>query len=253
MRGLLKLQERVIAVEKIVGHHFSNQKLVVSAITHPSAVEGRPVSESYERLEFLGDSIVGAIVATELFERFPQMDEGELTRLKISLVSGPMLSEVADSLGVGQLIVFGESERGTGARGLRSALENVYESLVGALYLDTGYEVTHAFVLRTLGPHITPQIAERPISPKSRLQEVVQRDFKCAPVYKLEEECGPAHAPTFVSAVLVEGKRVGRGSGGSKKESETIAAEEALDHLGYQSTNDPSAASEAKAEDHPCI
>ena len=87
MRGLLKLQERVTAVEKIVAHHFSNQKLVVSAITHPSAVEGRPVSESYERLEFLGDSIVGAIVATELFERFPQMDEGELTRLKISLVS----------------------------------------------------------------------------------------------------------------------------------------------------------------------
>ena len=112
---------------------------MLAAITHPSAVEGLPVTASYERLEFLGDSILGAIVATDLFERFSSMDEGELTRLKISLVSGKTLSAVAESLGIGECIVFGESEKGTGSRGLPSALENVYESVVGALYLDGGY------------------------------------------------------------------------------------------------------------------
>ena len=127
------MHRRVAAIEEIVGHHFDNKRLIEVALTHPSAAEGHAVADSYERLEFLGDSIVGAMVATDLYERFPQMNEGELTRLKISLVSGPMLSEVAGELGIGDLIVFGESEKGTGARGMRSALENVFESIVGAL------------------------------------------------------------------------------------------------------------------------
>ncbi|ERL12623.1 ribonuclease III [Olegusella massiliensis] len=229
----MKLHQRIAVIEEILGHHFLNQRLISSAITHPSAVEGHPVSDSYERLEFLGDSIMGAIVATDLFERFPQMDEGELTRLKISLVSGPMLAEVAEDLGIGELIVFGESERGTGARGMRSALENVYEAVVGALYLDAGYEKAHDFVHRTLGPHITPEIAERPISPKSRLQEVTQRDLHEGPEYKIVGQSGPAHQPTFNAVVLVQGRRIGRGCGGSKKDAESAAAQDALARLGY--------------------
>jgi ribonuclease-3 len=178
------------------------------------------------------------MVATDLYEKFPAMDEGELTRLKISLVSGATLSVVAEELGIGQLIVFGESEKGTGARGMHSALENVYESIVGALYLDAGYGVTHDFVHRTLEPYMTPEIARKPISPKSRLQEVTQRDMKCAPEYKLVGEEGPAHAPTFTTVVLVDGKRVGRGVGSSKKESESVAAENALMNLGYLEADD---------------
>lgn len=227
------MHERIAEVEKICGHHFSDREIIASALTHPSAVEGKPVSASYERLEFLGDSILGAIVATELFERYPGMDEGELTRLKISLVSGEMLSKVADELGIGPLILVGDSERGTGERGMHSALENVYESIVGALYLDAGYEDTHHFVMATLFPHISPQLAERPISPKSRLQEVTQRDLHCAPEYKLVSEEGPAHDPTFTSVVLVDGQRVGRGCGSSKKSSESAAAYDALNRMGY--------------------
>ncbi|EHF01900.1 MULTISPECIES: ribonuclease III [Olsenella] len=228
----MKSHKQVARLEEIVGHHFADQNLATSAITHPSAVENKPVSASYERLEFLGDSILGAIVATDLFERFPRMDEGELTRLKISLVSGKMLSAVADELGIGEVIVFGESERGTGARGLHSALENVYESIVGALYLDAGYDATHEFVSRTLAPHMSPELAERPLSPKSRLQEVTQRDLRCAPEYKLAGERGPAHSPTFTSVVLVDGVRMGRGEGSSKKESESAAALDALQRMG---------------------
>ncbi len=229
----MKLHKHVAAVEEIVGHVFKNKEYITSAITHPSAVEGRPVSASYERLEFLGDSILGAMVATDLFEMFPQMDEGKLSRLKISLVSGKTLSAVARELGVGEHIIFGESEKGTGARGMRAALENVYEALVGALYLDGGYDLTHDFVSRTLSPHFSPQLAERPLSPKSRLQEVTQRDLRCAPEYMLISEEGPAHEPVFTVAALVEGKRVGRGKGSSKKEAEAAAALSALETLGY--------------------
>ena len=227
----MKLHQRISAVEKIVEHHFSDTRLITSAITHPSAVEGQPVSASYERLEFLGDSILGAMVATDLFERFPQMDEGELTRLKISLVSGATLSEVSQELGIGPLIVFGESEKGTGTRGMHSALENVYESIVGALYLDAGYEKTHEFVRRTLSPYMVPERALRPISPKSRLQEVTQRRVKRAPTYELVGQSGPAHMPTFTCAVLLDGKRIAEGSGHSKKLAETAAAEAALEVL----------------------
>lgn len=230
----MKIQQRVAAVEKICGHVFKDKALITSAITHPSAVEGKPVSASYERLEFLGDSILGAMVATDLFEKFPAMDEGGLTRMKISLVSGKTLSDAAGKLGIGELIVFGESEKGTGARGMHSALENVYESIVGALYLDAGFEVTHAFVKETLTPYMSPKLAERPLSPKSRLQEVTQRDMRCAPEYKLEGEEGPAHKPTFTSVVLVDGRRMGRGTGCSKKESESAAALDALERMGYQ-------------------
>ena len=227
------MHQRVAEVEKILGHQFKNKALAEAALTHPSAAEGRSVSASYERLEFLGDSILGALVAADLFSRFPLMDEGELTHFKISLVSGEMLSEVAAGLGIAPLIVLGESERGTGARGMHKALEDVFEALVGALYLDAGFEAAHDFVERTLYPLMTADLAWRSVPPKSRLQEVTQRDFHCAPEYKLEDKSGPAHSPTFTTVVLVQGRRVGRGDGSSKKESQANAAADALARLGY--------------------
>lgn len=232
------MHARVAEAERILGHSFDNKDLIAAALTHPSAVEGRPVSASYERLEFLGDSILGAIVATDLYERFPDMDEGQLSQAKISLVSGKMLSSVAYELGIGPLILLGESEKGTGARGMHSALENVYEALVGALYLDGGYATAHAFVHATLDDQVSPALAKKPISPKSRLQEVTQHDFHCGPEYKLVAEEGPAHDPTFTSVVLVEGRRIGRGTGSSKKSSESSAAVDALVRLGYADEGD---------------
>lgn len=230
----MKLHKRIRRIEEIVGHHFANQDLVVSAITHPSAAEGRSATASYERLEFLGDSVLGGMVAADIFERYPSMDEGQLSMLKIALVSGDMLSDVAGELGIGELILFGDSERGTGARGMHSALEDVYEALVGALYIDGGYDAAHDFVARTLHPRITPELGRHVVPAKSRLQEHIQRDYRCGPEYKLEGEAGPAHSPTFTSVVLVEGRRVGRGSGSTKKESQSNAAADALVRLGYE-------------------
>ena len=229
----MTLSARLTRIEEICGHTFSDHQLLRSAITHPSAVEGQPVDASYERLEFLGDSILGSVVAVALYEAYPDFDEGKLTRLKVSLVSGMTLSEVGQELGIDECIIFGASETGTGARGLHSALENVYEALVGALYLDGGWEAAEAFITRTLKPHLATERAEHPSNPKSFLQECVQRDHMEPPAYKLIGSSGPAHEPTFTAVALVDGARRGRGSGSSKKEAEAAAALDALERMGY--------------------
>lgn len=227
------MQGRLSRLEEALGYHFSDQDLEIAAITHPSAVEGMGVSSSYERLEFLGDAILGAIVSRHLFESFPEMNEGELTRLKITLIEGSMLSEVADELGLAPLIILGDSERGTQVRGMRHALEDVYEALVAALFLDGGVDAAMEFISRTLFPHVSPELAKRPPDPKSQLQQVTQRDLRCAPEYALVDRSGPAHSPIFTSTASVNGEVVGEGSGSTKKESEANAAHDALIRLGY--------------------
>ena len=224
---------KINRIQQILGYEFKDLELLKSAITHPSAVEGKPVSAGYERLEFLGDSVVGFIVSEELFERFPDMDEGGLTRLKVSLISGESLAAAAAERGFADVIVFGLSERGTGSRGLHSALENVYEAVTGALYLDGGLEVARRWVLETLQPHLAPWRAALPENPKSLLQEKTQADLRETPRYELVSTGGPAHKPTFVCECIVGDRAVGRGEGSSKKEAEAAAAAVGLRTLGY--------------------
>lgn len=229
----MKSHARVKEVETICRHKFASEELVISALTHRSAAEGLPVTASYERLEFLGDSILGTLVAESLYRQFPYMDEGGLTRIKTALISGKTLARVAEGLGVAPLIRFGVSELGTGSRGMRKALEDVYEALVAALFLDGGVDVAREFVDRTLMPLMDPSLAAHPLSAKSRLQEVAQRDFHCGPTYKIVNEEGPAHTPTFTAVAFVEGRRMGRGKGSTKKEAEGAAALDALRNMGY--------------------
>ena len=206
--------------EEVLGYSFSNKQLILSAITHPSATEGRAVKYSYERLEFLGDSILGAIVADVAFERFHELDEGGLTRIKVALVSGASLSDVASGLGFADIIVFGSSETGTGKRGLHSALENVYEAVVAALYLDGGVEAARDFIYRTLIPRMSEDMALEPENPKSALQERLQEDG-ITPTYKLVETQGPPHDRTFVAQVFAGNQGLARGTGRTKKEAES--------------------------------
>lgn len=169
-------QRKLKRAQTIVQYRFKNEEYLLSAITHPSATEGRSVKYSYERLEFLGDSILGALIASEAFHRFHELDEGGLTRIKVALVSGTSLADVANSIGFADIIVFGSSETGTGKRGLHSALENVYEAIVAALYLDGGVEAAREFVQRTLVPRMSIDMAREPENPKSALQEKLQED-----------------------------------------------------------------------------
>lgn len=216
--------------QEILDWRFENTQYLLSAITHPSATEGRAVKFSYERLEFLGDSILGALVANEAFHRFPDLDEGGLTRIKVALVSGASLSEVAEKLGFADIIVFGSSETGTGRRGLHSALENVYEAVVAALYLDGGVDVAGAFVERTLIPKMSLSLAREPENPKSALQEKLQ-EGGITPTYRLVETQGPPHDRTFVAQVYAGDKGLARGVGRTKKEAESQAAKTTLARL----------------------
>lgn len=223
---------KMAAAQRILGYEFADEGILLAAITHPSATEGMPVKFSYERLEFLGDSILGAIVANAAFHEYPDLDEGGLTRIKVALVSGASLSEVAAGLGFADVIVFGSSEQGTGRRGLHSALENVYEAVVAALFLDAGIEGAEAFVRRTLIPRMSIEMAREPENPKSALQEKLQEEG-ITPTYKLVETQGPPHDRTFVSQVFAGVKALASGMGRTKKEAESQAAKTALDALGF--------------------
>lgn len=218
---------RMTLAEKIVGRAFRDRELLKLALTHPSAVDNGAGEGVYERLEFLGDSVLGFIIAEETFRRFPQMREGGMTRIKVSLVAGSVLSGVARQLGLAEAIIVGQSERGTGGRGLTSALENTYEALTAALYLDAGLDVAREWVLSTLGPLITEETADAPENPKSLLQELVQAQGK-SPVYETLSEDGPPHDRTFTVSVVVDGEQLGSGTGRTKREAEAVAASVAL-------------------------
>jgi ribonuclease-3 len=227
MAGELTIEERLSLAERIVRHEFSDRRLLRSALTHPSAVEARDPSLFYERLEFLGDSVVGLFIAEEAYRRYPDLAEGGLTRIKVSVVAGSVLSEVARNLGLTEALIVGASEAGTGSRGLSSALENTYEALTAALYLDGGIETARGWVLRTLGPLISADAAQTPENPKSVLQELLQSHGE-SPSYVIEQESGPPHNREFVAVVEVDGQVRGRGRGRTKKEAEAAAAHDAL-------------------------
>ncbi len=249
-------EEKLALAQQIIGYRFRQEQLLLSAITHPSATEGKSVRYSYERLEFLGDSILGAIVATVAFDRFHELDEGGLTRIKVALVSGSSLSSVAEKIGFADVIVFGSSETGTGRRGLHSALENVYEAVVAALYLDGGLDQAVRFVSDTLIPRMSIDMAKEPENPKSALQEKLQEDG-ITPTYKLVETQGPPHDRTFVAQVFAGQQGLARGTGRTKKEAESQAAKSTLARLGEffglglseeEKSEKAEAAKQAKAE-----
>ena len=223
-------REKLDLMQEIIQYRFNSESLLLAAITHPSATEGCSVKYSYERLEFLGDSILGAIVATLAFHEYHDLDEGGLTRIKVALVSGASLSEVAMNLGFADCIVFGLSEAGTGRRGLHSALENVYEATVAALFLDGGMDAAVAFVKRTLIPRMSIDMAREPDNPKSALQEKLQEDG-ITPTYKLIETQGPPHDRTFVAQVFAGEQGLAQGTGRTKKEAESQAARSTLARL----------------------
>ena len=222
--------ERLDKAEEILGHAFKDRSLLLLALTHPSASEGNSAVGSYERLEFLGDAILGAIISREIYDRYPRLDEGALTRLKVSAVAGQTLARLAGELELEKLIIFGSSERGTGRRGLTSALENSYEALVAALSIDGGMEAAEQFVIRTLVPHINTNVAREPENPKSMLQEMLQAE-RITPTYEIIETVGPPHDRLFTAEVLAGEQALAKGKGHSKKDAEMEAATNALQEL----------------------
>ncbi len=213
---------------------FRRLDLLNTALTHPSycAEFNQGNLPSNQRLEFLGDAVLALIVGNYLYHTYPEMDEGQLTRIKAISVSEPVLHGIAKKLGLGQYLLLGRGEERTGGRDRPSVLADAFEALVGAMFLDRGLKTTADFVLKHLKSRIRMIERDRLILDfKSRLQELTQSRYHLVPTYHLVKTIGPDHAKVFVSEVRVRGITIGRGKGHSKKEAEQEAARAALRKL----------------------
>lgn len=214
-------------LEEVLGYEFRNAWLLEAALTHRSFASDDPEAEDYERLEFLGDAVLQLAVTEHIYQEFSDMPEGDMAKLRAAVVNEEVLAEVAQRLGLGAHLRLGKGEEVTGGRHKNSILSDVVEALLGALYVDAGYEKAAEITLQHLGE----EIERRAHSPglddfKTRLQEVLAKAGR-HPDYRLSDE-GPDHEKVFHAEVLVDGRLVGAGTGGSKKAAEQAAARKAL-------------------------
>ncbi|NCB51847.1 MAG: ribonuclease III [Clostridia bacterium] len=218
------------SLEKKLNYRFGDRALLRNALTHSSYTnENREhCSESNERLEFLGDSVLGLTVARTLFERYPEMPEGRMTRLRAQLVCEEQLYRVAVELSLGQHIRLGRGEELTGGRTRTSILADAVEAIIAAIYLDGGFEASGAFIQE----HFISFLSENAIfaagDSKTRLQELIQKKSGQVISYELVGESGPDHNKLFAVQVSLNGETIGRGEGRTKKEAEQFAAAGAL-------------------------
>ncbi|MDP7005233.1 MAG: ribonuclease III [Phycisphaerales bacterium] len=216
------------AAESIIGYEFKNKTLLEQALSHSSAVDSR--EDSNERLEFLGDAVLGFVICNETFSRFPDFEEGEMTKIKSAVVSRRVCAEVAENLDLGRMLRVGKGMNGiilpssvTGA---------AYEAVIGAIYLDGGFAPAMDFVLRSIGDRIDEAAASsHQDNYKSVLQQVGQKMSGLTPTYIVLDEKGPDHAKCFEICVELAGYRYLPRWGPSKKQAEQLAALEALKEL----------------------
>lgn len=221
-------------LERRLGVKFKKRALLQQALIHSSYVNENPnlAPESNERLEFLGDAVLGLVVADDLFEAYPDEDEGHLTELRTHLVRRDTLAKAARRMHLGADLLLGRGEEAGGGRGRPTNLSHVYEAVTGAVFLDGGLNAARKFVRTSLRPELE-EMTERsfPADPKSRLQELSQSRYQTPPHYRQVHAEGPDHARRFTIEVLVDGKVFGVGSGRSKQDAEKEAAHEALTNL----------------------
>lgn len=221
-------------LERKLGYRFRERELLRQALTHRSHVHvtGMERIESNERLEFLGDSVLGMLVNEHLFDRFPAKEEGDLTKIKSLLVCGATLAKIGTQLGLGDHLLLSRSEAGTGGRGRDSILADTTEAIIGAIYLDGGLEASRTFIRRYVLINVNDTIQEQTHrNYKSLLQERLQARYKIPPRYKVSSTTGPDHARRFTVKVTLRGTVLGVGSGTSKKQAEQRAAEIGLTRL----------------------
>ena len=221
-------------LQKILGVPFQQQELLTQALTHSSYANENPgtAPASNERLEFLGDAILGLIVAENLFLDFPAMTEGEMTRLRSILVKQETLARVAEAIDLGEYLYLGKGEESSGGREKPANLARALEALIAAVYLDHGFPVTEQFVLEILDAELRRTLYQGTIIDyKSQLQEMLQAKAQQTPVYALIETSGPDHDKKFTVEVKLGNDVLATGTGRSKKKAETEAARIALEKL----------------------
>lgn len=218
-------------LEKTIGYHFKSEALLRLALTHPSSTNTPNSIDNNQRLEFLGDAVIGLIVTYELYSLFPDKDEGFLSSTRSKFINGHILACCARKINLGEYLIISASEDQSGLRNRDSSLADAFEALIGAIYLDGGFKNARRVFLQCLSK-VESEIREHSINnPKGHLQEILQADSQEAPKYKLLKTSGPDHARVFECAVMHKGKTLGIGTGGSKKAAETNAAIAALEML----------------------
>jgi len=213
--------------QKVINYKFTDQSLLVTALTHKSYALERGNEYCNERLEFLGDSVLSACAAIHLYERYPCEQEGKLSKLKGRLVSAQSLFGWAGRVNLASYVLLGKNEKRSGARQKEAIICDAFEAIIGAIFLDGGFESAQRFVLSFLGL----QGGLENIDYKSDLQEMLQKKYKVLPVYKLLKEYGPDHEKKFEYGVYLKNKLLGTGAGYSKKEAQVAAAEEAINNI----------------------
>lgn len=229
-------------LEQRIGYRFRDRERLVEALTHRSTLgELRPGEEriTYERFEFLGDSVLSLVTSDYLIRTFPEENEGQLTKKKSLLVSKGVLSKIADGLGIKRYLILSESAERGGVGDQESVLTAALEALIAAIYLDGGLEPARAFIEEEILGGIDDFLEHRDhINYKSLLQEYSQSRFHSYPRYTVRSTSGPEHSKIFLIEVKVHGKVAGRGRGKSKKDAEQMAAKDALGKLKRQQGRD---------------
>jgi len=224
-------------LEERLGYKFRNGLLLAEALTHPSiSLERKNYPFDNQRLEFLGDAVIQLVVTEQLYRLYPDFSEGKMTKLRTRLVSRTALKIRAQELDLGRYLMMGRGEEASGGRERASTLADAFESVVGAIYLDGGFDASRNFVLRAMSDDFEG-IARDPeeVNPKGSLQEILQAIEPCAPQYEVVEQSGPEHLKRFVSCVMWNGLELGRGEGLSKKQAQVAAASDALERRAWDS------------------
>jgi len=223
------LEEKLAAAfEKATGYRFASPGLLVQALTHSAS--GRALALDYQRLEFLGDRVLGLVIADALYRRYPQHEEGRLARHLNYLVRKETCAQVAQELGLGELMQTGESTRRGQARASLKVLGDLAESVIAAIYLDRGLEAARKFIISHWEPFFA-RYEDAPRDPKSALQEWAAARGLEPPLYEELSRSGPDHAPRFVMRARIAGKGQAQGRGGSKRKAEQAAAQALLEQL----------------------
>lgn len=226
----LSREEALVKCEEVLGYTFKNKDILQSALTHASGSTTR--LESNERLEFLGDAILGLIVCEELFNRFPDLLEGDLTKIKSVVVSRRNCSAISMKLGLDEFILLGKGMMGRSALPV-SLLAAVFESITAAIYIDSDFQTVKETLLRLIGPTIDEfSQTHTHRNFKSQLQQYAQRDLNLTPIYEVVDEQGPDHSKCFEICVRLGANRYSSAWGPSKKDAEQKAALNALEELG---------------------
>ncbi|QGH34503.1 ribonuclease III [Gracilibacillus salitolerans] len=226
MSDFKELQEKL-------GILFDNENLLKQAFTHSSYVNEHRKKNllDNERLEFLGDAVLELGVSQYLYREYDDLEEGDLTKLRASIVCEPALVRFAETLDFSKYVLLGKGEEMTGGRNRPALLADVFEAFIGALYLDQGYNQVITFLRKYVYPEITTGAFSHTMDYKSQLQETVQQHKNKLVEYSIVDEKGPAHDREFFSVVTINGKTAGKGVGRTKKEAEQRAAKQALDAL----------------------